>query len=534
MTGQERREYLRLALARLESGAFTQAAQAAEPVYLHAPDDLEALVLLGLAVGGCGHPDLAADLLNDAARRSPAAAHPAADLVRLLGAAGLSRAIESYFDAALALAPDDVRLLVAAASWQLDAGHNGRAEELLREAARLHPAMPGVQLGLATVEAERGSIATAIERLRVLIARGAGTPEALGNLATMLGVEGRFGEAWELFGRARSASPGNLQLAVNHGMALLKAGRLREGWSAFNRRLELPGHALLPAESLLLVEDPGTRLGGATVLVTHDSGFGDTLQFARYLPLLADRGARVLLWVPEPLRRLMGTVPGVEAVVSDHEAWPSFDWHCPVIRLAEVFGTTLDTVPAAVPYLAADPALAAQWAGRLPPREGGMRRVGLVWAGSARVSTPRLAAIDRRRSIDPVVLLPLLEVPRIEWVSLQMNRPPPPFTVIDPMGSVSDFADTAAIISLLDAVVSVDTSVAHLAGAMGIPVLLLDRYDNCWRWLARRADSPWYPPLRIFRQPAWGDWGAAVRAAADALPAMLRLPAPAPAAPYCA
>ena len=317
-------------------------------------------------------------------------------------------------------------------------------------------------------------------------------------------------------------------------MALLKAGRFREGWSAFNRRLELPGHALLPMGSLLPVLETGTRLDGRTVLVTHDSGFGDTLQFARYLPMLADRGARVKLWVPDALCRLVQAMPGVEAVLSDKDAWPSFDWHCPIIRLAEVFGTTLDTVPATMPYVTADPALAAQWQSRLPPRQAGMRRVGLVWAGSARVDTPRLAAVDRRRSVDPEILQPLLAVPQTEWVSLQLGRPPPPFAVIDPMSRVSDFADTASIISLLDAVVSVDTSVAHLAGAMDMPVLLLDRYDNCWRWLTGRADSPWYPSLRIFRQSAWGDWSGPVRAAADALPAMLSWPAPAPAAPCCA
>ena len=533
MTGEERRERLRLALARLEEGAFAQAAQLSEPLYLQDPNDLEALVLLGLAVGGCGHPDLAADLLDDVARRAPTAAHPATDLLRLLAAADLPEAIESYFGAALALAPGDTRLLVVAASWHLDAGENGRAEELLRKAARLHPAFPAAQLGLATVEAERGDIAVAIQRLRALVARSA-SPAALGNLATMLGVEGRFEEAWELFGHARSADPGNVQLAVNHGMALLKAGRLDDGWGAFNRRLDLPGHALLPPASLLPVLQTDTRLHGRTVLVTHDSGFGDTLQFARYLPMLADRGARVLLWVPDTLRRLMQTVPGVEAVVSGNDAWPAFDWHCPIIRLAQVFRTTSDTIPATVPYLAADPALAAQWRNSLPPQEAGVRRVGLVWAGSARVNTPRLAAVDRRRSVDPAVLQPLLAMPHIEWVSLQLGRPTPPFAVIDPMDGVSDFADTAAIVSLLGAVVSVDTSVVHLAGAMGIPVLLLDRYDNCWRWLAGRADSPWYPSLRIFRQTAWGDWTAPVQAVANALPVILGLPAPAPTAPCCA
>lgn len=520
MNGNDRRERLRVALARLEAGAFAEAARAVEPVYLENQNDPEAVLLLGLAVGGCGHPDLAADLLDEASRRSPAAAHPATDLVRLLSAANDFGAIEQYFGAALVLVPDDARLLVALASWLLDRGNNERAWSLLEKAVRLNPALPAAQLGLATVEAEQGAIETAIQRLRNLIARGGGSPAAVGNLATMLGVQGLFDEALHLFEHATRAAPDNIQLSVNQGMALLKAGRLGEGWSAFNRRLHLPGHALLPKETLLPILSPGTRLDGRIVLVTHDSGFGDSLQFIRYVPMLADRGACVLLWVPEPLRRLLGSVRGVRRVVSSAEGWPPHDWHCPVIRLAELFGTTLGTIPASVPYLRSDPGLMAQWAARLPSRQSGVGRVGLVWAGSARTNTPRLAAVDRRRSIDPAALGPLLAAPGVEWISLQLGGPSLPFAVSDPMSGVQDFADTAAIISLLDAVVSVDTSVAHLAGALGVQVLLLDRFDNCWRWLAGRTDSPWYPSIRIFRQAVWGDWSGPVREVADALSTM--------------
>jgi hypothetical protein len=273
---------------------------------------------------------------------------------------------------------------------------------------------------------------------------------------------------------------------------------------------------LLPPQSLLPTLASGVRLEGRVVLVTHDEGFGDTIQFARYLPMLAAAGARVLLWVPKPLHRLLAKVAGVAEVFSDDRAWPDFDWHCPIMRLAEVFGTRLETIPADVPYLRADPELVAGWAQRLPSPQGG-RRIGLVWAGSARDRDPQLAAIDQRRSIDPRELAPLLEIRDLHWVSLQMVRSASGFGICDPMGEVQDFADTAAIIASLEAVVSVDTSVAHLAGAMGVPVYLLDRYDNCWRWLSGREDSPWYPTLRIYRQPAWGDWSTPIRRVAAAL-----------------
>ena len=513
--GDTRGERLRQALGYLESGAFADAARAAEPVYLADTADPEAMLLLGLAVAGCGHPDLGADLLDEVARRAPTAAHPATDLMRLLSRAELFDEVGHYLDAAFALAPADARLLAAAASWWLERGDNARAASLLREAEQANPALPVAQLGLATVEAEQGELDVAERRLRALIARGGGSPAAFGNLATVLGVANRFDEAFGWFDRATEAAPGNVQLAVNHGMALLKAGRLAEGWGAFNRRLELPGQALLPPGRLLPVREGGDGrwLEGRTVLVTHDSGFGDTLQFARYLPLLADAGARVVVWVPDPLRRLMQMVRGVAHVMSGMEAWPAFDWHCPIIRLAEVFGTTLDTVPANGPYLRADPRSVAAWRERLP---GGERRVGVVWAGSARANTPRLAAVDRRRSMDPALLAPLIGVPGLQFVSLQLGQSAPS-GVFAAMEGVADFADTAAIIGNLHAVVSVDTSVAHLAGAMGVPVLLLDRFDNCWRWLAGRTDSPWYPSVRIHRQTTWGDWHGPVQAAADAL-----------------
>jgi tetratricopeptide (TPR) repeat protein len=513
---KERSEVLRSALARLQAGAFGEAARLVEPLYHRRADDLEVSLLLGLAVGGCGHPDLAADLLDDVARRRPDARHPAHDLIQLLTAAKRTNAIGAYLAAAMSLAPQDAKLLFAAGSWAQETGDGPQAQILLERAIALQPDLWGAHVGLAAVLADAGQIDLAMTRLRSVVATGGATAAAFGNLAVLLGVEGRFSEAFDQFEQARRLAPNHVRIAINHGMALLKAGRLAEGWPDLNRRLGLAGHALLPSHSLLPLLASGVRLEGRVVLVTHDEGLGDTIQFARYLPMLAAAGARVLLWVPKPLHRLLATVAGVAEVFSGDRAWPDFDWHCPIMRLAEVFGTTLDTIPDDVPYLRADPELAAQWARRLPSSAEG-RRVGLVWAGSARDRDPQLAAIDQRRSIDPRELAPLREVCGLLWVSLQMGRSEPNFGICDPMGEVKDFADTAAIIASLEAVVSVDTSVAHLAGAMGVPVYLLDRYDNCWRWLSGREDSPWYPTLRIYRQPLWGDWSTPIRRVAAAL-----------------
>ena len=201
-----------------------------------------------------------------------------------------------------------------------------------------------------------------------------------------------------------------------------------------------------------------------------------------------------------------------------------FDFHCPVFSLPRAFGTTLDTIPSATPYLFADPALVEAWARRLP---SGGRRVGLVWAGQARPWLPGFSTLDARRSAGLASFAPFASVPGIRFVSLQKGPPaaeagtlPPGLVLHDPMPDITDFAETAAIIANLDLVISVDTSVVHLAGALGKPVFLLDRYDNCWRWFSDRDDSPWYPGLRIFRQPVLGDWGSPMQRAAAALRAI--------------
>jgi Glycosyltransferase family 9 (heptosyltransferase) len=222
--------------------------------------------------------------------------------------------------------------------------------------------------------------------------------------------------------------------------------------------------------------------------------------------------------MPEPLMRLVRGQKAIAECLTGNVTLPKFDFHCPVNSLPLVFETTLETIPAPVPYIQADPELVTAWKARLPAAG---RRIGLVWAGEPRGYDPAAQALDKRRSLPGAAFAPLIAVPGLSFVSLQMGAAQAelPAGVHDPMGGVKDFADTAAIIANLEAVVSVDTAVAHLAGAMGKPVLLLDRYDNCWRWLSGRTDTPWYPTLGIFRQPHMGDWEPALAAVADALKA---------------
>jgi len=346
---------------------------------------------------------------------------------------------------------------------------------------------------------------------RVLIEAEPGNAEAHAMLGRALTAEGEFDEALAATTDALRLSPADIGFNLDRAVALLKAGHLLEGWAAYEwrrRRGEPPAGQMLPKVRYL--ED----FDGRTVLIDHEAGFGDTIQFVRYARSLAEMGARVVLKVPAELTRLMRGQDWIADVVTGG-ATPPFDYRCPAMSLPYVFDTVLETIPADGPYLVADKGLTAGWSARLPPGP----RVGLVWSGEPRSDDPAAQALDRRRNLPFKMLLPLTVTPGVSFVSLQAGpaRSQIAGGVHDPMGAVRDLADTAAIIANLDAVISVDTAVAHLAGAIGKPVFLLDRYDNCWRWLYARGDSPWYPSLMIFRQAQPGDWLGPVTQAAQTL-----------------
>jgi len=467
----------------------------------------------------------AARLLHRAARGRGNAAHPFHDLAIILQRTGRSTQIEPQFHALRRLAPDDASLCHAFGEFLYDSGRCEEAVPILIEAQRLRPdSLPTLNL-LAMALASMGHTSAAIAQYRDAIQRDPTRAGAWANLGLLLKDDGQFEEALAAYDTALSLAPDDAQIRVNRVVALLRAGRWAEAWPDFEWRLTLAGHAvrrprLLPAVSSL------PDLSGRRILAMHEDGFGDTLHFARYLPLLAERGAHVMACVPAPLIRIMRTVPGVSEVYGPEDTPPRYDFYCPFFSLPRAFETTPDTMPARIPYLHADPALVDVWRSRLP---AGAPRVGLVWAGQARPMLPGFVTLDGRRSMALATLAPLAAVPGVVFVSLQhgpeaaqARTPPPGMMLFDAMPEVSDFADTAAIIANLDLVISVDTSVVHLAGALGKPVFLLDRYDHCWRWLSGRpggsdGDSPWYPGLRIFRQTRIGEWGPVLRQATAAL-----------------
>jgi tetratricopeptide (TPR) repeat protein len=320
--------------------------------------------------------------------------------------------------------------------------------------------------------------------------------------------------------RAATLAPDFADARYNLAHCLLMLGRLAEGWREFEHRFQ----AGIRVEAYDRPRWQGEDPAGKTVLLQAEQGHGDTLQFIRYAPLLAARGARVLVECPPPLQRLMAAVRGVSAVFSPGAA-TGFDLTCPMMSLPWAFNTTLADIPADIPYLADRFPGDERFDRFFDDDDDGALRVGLAWSGDPRPGDLRLFRANQRRSIPLADFTPLFDAaPDVRFYSLQLgaargqaHNPPFDQLLTDPMEEVEDFADTASIIRRLDLVITVDTSVAHLVGGVGKPVWVLSRYDGCWRWLMDRDDSPWYRDCRVFRQQRFGEWGPPIKAAAAAL-----------------
>ncbi len=411
-------------------------------------------------------------------------------------------------------------MALAARLWE-----QGRQAEAIEAFAALQARRPedadiAMRLGLALMQ--RGQLVEAVAAMEPAAAVAPETHPLHDCLSRALG-----GVHWRERGpeaipalRARLASaPEDHDRHGALATALLSCGRLAEAWPHYAWRWHGMKIAARAPEHPLVRPDPAAW-AGKRVLLFAEQGLGDMLQFLRYVPMAVRHAREVVVEVYPPLLRLARTLPGAPCVVAEGEAVPPWDEAVPMMHLPWAFGTDLATVPATVPYFTPDPVAVEGWRRRLAGLPG--RKVGLVWSGDPRPHDRLAHRIDRRRSLKLAQLAPLGAVAGISLVSLQKGagaaQPVPAGMVLhDWTAELGDFADTAALMQALDLVISADTSPLHLAGALGRPVWLLDRYDSCWRWMRERDDSPWYPTLRRFRQGAPGDWGGVVARVVGAL-----------------
>ena len=436
------------------------------------------------------------------------------------GAPGDRDAAEAIYREVLAAQPDNV-----VAQHFLGVVHYQRrdlaaAVPLLEGAAAAQPGEPEFHnnLGLALAAADREADAVAAYRRALAL-----KPEhavAWNNLGLALQAQNEVGAAIAAFRRAIALKPDLAHARWNLALALLLDGHFAEGWREYDARLALPE----------LGRDrhrfPGPLWDGAnpadkTLLLYPEQGLGDALQFARYATLLADAGARCLIRCSEALAPLLATVPGVAEIHRDDAPLPRYDAHLPLLSLPRVFGTTPETIPATVPYIAVADSLRNAARAALK-RAGATRTVGLAWAGNP------AHANDRHRSVPLAALAALFAVPGLTWFSLQQGEAAAQVAAVPgadrlvPLPSGAALVDTTALIAELDLVITVDTGIAHLAGALARPAWVLLPFAPDWRWQLGRDDSPWYPTLRLFRQPRARDWPAVVERVAGVLQASSR------------
>jgi Tfp pilus assembly protein PilF len=476
----------------------------------------------GLAQQDAGELAGAVESYRRAIALDPGLAKAHNNLGTLLQAQGdLQAAIGSY-ETALALDP---RLLDAARNlgiaW-LDRGDMRLAERYCRVALELSPASPELRTQFAHIHFNLGvafekerRFEDALHRYRAALELKNDCADAWLNAGALLELRGDAAGADEHYRRAIAARPDLVLAHFNRGLQLLLAGDYENGWKEYEWRWQLPEFA---TQRLQGPHWDGSPLAGRTILLYAEQGFGDAIQFVRYAPLVAQSGGRVLVRCPLQLASLFACVPAVDATVGDDAPLPAFDLCCPLLSVPHLLGTTLGTVPVAAPYFHLPEQKLAAWRAKLALAPNALK-VGLVWA-----SYSRSPVLTRRKSISLDLFAPLADVRSAAFYSLQKGppaaeagHPPSGLRIADLSGELRDFSDTAAAIANLDLVISVDSAVAHLAGAMARPGWTLAAFPPDWRWSREGDGCAWYPTMRIFRQTRAGEWTDVVARVAGAL-----------------
>lgn len=513
---------------KLAAGDFAEAERFLEKALQSAPRDAQTLENLGRAALMRGDAGTAEARLVESVVQRPANAQA----LNWLGLARLR--LEKYMAAepplrqALTLLP---QLTQARNNLGLALQQQGRLAEAracFEAALTQKPDYQNAKVNLACTLRLIGKPELARAELEAVLKAQPNAVDALNNLGAVLQDLGQPDLAQETLLRAIELAPSSAHARWNLALTQLQLGNFKSGWENFESRWSgcdtLRGAYQMPLDRAWC----GQSLQGKRLLLWVEQGFGDTMQFVRFAQDVAARGATVYLLAQPELVELLRGVWGVNTVLTAHDPLPPYDFHCPLMSLPYRLGVSLDVqqLHGANPYIFAEKHRIEAWRARLSAGQG--LKVGLAWAGAARRHSANLEAIDGRRNITLDRLAPLLDIRGCTFYSLQKDTSSDAATVKlsspviargirDFSSEWRDFSDTAAFVTNLDLVISVDTAVAHLAGALGKPIWLLNRYDSCWRWLLHRSDSPWYASLHQFRQPAPGDWNSVIPTVTAAL-----------------
>src|SRR6202051_925236 len=536
------------ALALHRQGRLRDAEKIYTRVLKAAPDHFDALNLLGTIKAQLGRVGEAHRLLSAAVKLNPRAPQAWANLGQVLHALKRDRDALECFDKALALNPDDIGIVNNRADVLLSLRRTEEALAAFRQVLARVPQHPQARLGSGIAHAALGALDEAVADFDRALTLAPGHPAAHFNRGIALYDLGRYAEAVAAQESALAAAPDHAGALLNRGRALAALNRFDDAIASYGKaqalRKDDADVHFMESLALLTLGDyrrgfekyewrwrrsgmPEQKSRGRplwrgdyplarkTVLLHAEQGFGDTIQFARYVPLLAANGAKVVLEVQPELTALMARLEGAAAVIARGTAAPPFDVHCPLGSLPLAFKTESATVPANIPYLSADNARLAKWSARIGALE--RPRIALAWAGNPSHLN------DRNRSVPFAKLAPLLSIPA-RFVSIQRDvRGEDAIALagdsrVTNLGAELDsFADTAALIAQCDLVIAVDTAVAHLARAMGRPLWMLLPFAPDWRWTLDGETSPWYPTARLFRQTSLGDWDGVIDRLGDEL-----------------
>jgi len=541
--GAEIAQAIEQAAAHLRAGRLADADKICARVLKAQPDHFDALHLAGMIKLESGRPGAAVALIEAALRINPNVPPALGNLGLALAKLDRDQEALAAIDKALALLPGDFHALNNRGNVLLKLARPAEALAAFEQAGAIQPDHPGVRANRGNALAALGRAQEAVAQYDAVLAAHPRHAETHNNRGNALAGLSRHGDAIAAFERALALRPDYLKAHIARGAALQALGRHQEALAAFDaalaidktnadarhnqaltlltlgdfrrgfeayearwQRTGMPARRRSFSKPLWLGEYP---LGRKTILLHAEQGLGDTIQFVRYAALLARAGAKVVVEVPPALTSLLARVEGVAQVVASGAPLPAFDVHCPLGSLPHALRTEPATIPSSSPYLSASPERIAKWRARIEALPA--PRIALAWSGSA------AHANDRNRSIALTRLEPLLALEGMSFVSIQRELRGEDAAVLARLpllthvgGDLNDFEDTAAVAALVDLVISVDTSVVHLAGALGRPTFVLLPFWPDWRWMLDRDDSLWYPTLRLFRQGAPGNWDGVI------------------------
>jgi tetratricopeptide (TPR) repeat protein len=502
-------------MAEHRAGRLAEADLIYRKVLVREPNNPDALHLWALIHAQRGQPQTAVDLLGRAVKIRPDSAQFHCRLAENLRALRRFDEAIAEFHRAIELGGNDATIHNSFGAALADARQFDQAIPEFRRAITIQPNNADAHSNLGAALANTGSLDEAIAHLQLALQINPNLRSAHNNLGKALYNKGKIPEAIAEFEKVAATDPNDPRIHANLALAYLLLGDFERGWREHEWRLKVP--EIVGARQFAQPQWNGSELNGKTILLHPEQGFGDMIQFARFIPQVAARGGRIILESPEELFRLFEDFPNIAQLAKRREPLPPFDVHCPLLSLASIFNVAASTIPSKVPYLTARADLVRKWSGRFDPPDQKLR-VGLAWAGRPEHSN------ELNRSMNLTQFSPLAALDTVTFYSLQKGpaasqaaEPLPGLRLIDFSADIADFADTAALIEHLDLILTVDTAVAHLAGAMAKPTWLLLPWIPDWRWMLDRTDNPWYPTMRLFRQVRIGDWSEVLQRVAHSL-----------------